>query len=106
MKTKEWLKSKINDYKNPDPSLYKSRLYNSIALLVLTVLFWKFVPIDNNKRFHMLFYIAISLNGLFYAYSNFVLFKDKSINIYLKILSSIISLAPIILSIIRFISLI
>lgn len=106
MKIKQWIKSKIDDYKNPDPSLYKTRLYNSIALLVLVVLFWKLIPVGNHRQFHLIFYIAIALNGLFYAYSNFLLFKNKSINIYLKTLSIVISFAPILFAIFRFVSII
>ena len=91
---------------NPTPDKYKSRLYNSISILIMAILFNKFVKInDQNFNLHLLVYIVLLIYGIIYAVLNFVFLKDKTLNKYLKILAPVVSIVPLVFVIYRLIQL-
>lgn len=103
---RNWLKKKMKELMNPTPDKYKSRLYNSISILIVAILFNKFIKVtDQNFNLHILVYISLLMYSLIYAVLNFVFLKDKELNKYLKMLSPVVSIIPLVFIIYRLIQL-
>ena len=92
----EKVKAKLQKAFNPEPEKYKTRLYNSISILVIAWIFKRFITMEEaNRMLHVFVYVSCMLYATFYAALNFSFFKNKNMKDYLKVISVIISITPI-----------